>query len=127
MGKCVVTLTPSCPSAPGLAYIGSSAFELCVRDESGLTLVLGNLGDAPDEDGWAQLYPWRGDAWWVANSVPGLALTLTAVRPPGHYVEGKFTGLVQRDTPAGAPTAEPAKSLSGSFKVCRAPDEAPPK
>jgi hypothetical protein len=121
LGGTTLTLTGSCPGAPGLAYIGS-AFELCVRDESGLTLVLGDLGDAPGQDGWAQLYPWRGDQWWVANSVSGFALSVTALRPPGHYVEGTFTGLVQKDTSTGAPT-EPAKSLSGSFKVCRGADE----
>jgi hypothetical protein len=121
-GGTALTLSGTCDGVPmKFAYIGG-AFELCVRDESGLTLVLGDVGGAPGQDGWAQLYPWRGDQWWVAGSVPGFALTVTALRPPGHYVEGTFTGLVRRDTPTGAPTG-PAKSLSGSFKVCRGADE----
>jgi hypothetical protein len=121
-GGATLTLAGTC-GAPKLAFIGGSqAFELCVQDESGLHVVLGN---AFAQGGWAQLYGTTTE--WVANSTPGFNLTVTALRPPGHYVEGTFTGLVQQDTPTGAPTAQPAKSLSGSFKVCRAPDEPPPK
>jgi hypothetical protein len=120
-GGTTLTLTGTCFDGPKLAFIGSG-FELCVQDESGLHLVLGN---AFVQDGWAQVYSTATE--WVANSTPGFALTVTALRPPGHYVEGTFSGLVQQDTPTGAPTAEPARSLSGSFKVCRAPDEPPPQ
>ena len=121
-GGTTLNLAGGC-GAPKLAFIGrSGAFELCVQDEGGLHLVLGN---AFAQGGWAQLYGTATE--WVANSTPGFTLTVTTLRPPGHYVEGTFTGLVQQDTPTGAPTAEPAKSLSGSFKVCRAPDEPPPE
>jgi hypothetical protein len=119
-GGTTLTLTGSCFEAPGFAYIGSSAFELCSHDGSGIHLVLG--GGASVQDEWAQFYDDGVATPWVANSLPGFALTLTSVRPPGHYVEGTFTGLVQRDTGTGAPM-EPAKSLSGSFKVCRGPDQ----
>jgi hypothetical protein len=122
-GGTKLTLAVSCSGAPGLFYIGGSGFELCVQDESGLHLVLSD--DAFVQGASAQLYTTA--IQWVANSTPGFTLTVTAMRPPGHYVEGTFTGLVQQETPTGAPTAEPAKSLSGSFKVCRAPDEPPPK
>lgn len=122
-GGTTLTLTRSC-GAPGLYFIGTSALELCAHDESGLQLVLGENG--PGEDEWAQIFDYGTASPWVANSVSGFALTVTAMRPPGHYVEGTFTGLVQHDTWTGAPT-EPAKRLSGSFKMCRGPDEPPPK
>lgn len=120
-GGTTLNLTGTCVGGPKLAFIGNG-FELCVQDEGGLTLVLGN---AFVPAAWAQLYTTAPQ--WVANSTPDFTLTVTAMRPPGHYVEGTFTGLVQQDTPAGAPTTEPAKRLSGSFKVCRGPDEPLPK
>jgi hypothetical protein len=123
-GGTKLNLAGACSGGPGLYYIGSSAFELCAHDGSGLQLVLGQ--NAPGQGEWAQLYDYGAATPWVANSQPGFTLTVTAMRPPGHYVEGTFSGLVQHDTWTGAPT-EPAKSLSGSFKVCRGPDEPPPK
>jgi hypothetical protein len=122
-GGTALTLTKACSGAPGLFYIGSSGFELCVQDDNGLHLVLSD--NAFVQGASAQLYTTA--IQWVANSTPDFTVTVTAMRPPGHYAEGTFTGLVQQDTRAGAPTAEPAKRLSGSFKVCRAPDEPVPK
>jgi hypothetical protein len=124
-GGTPVTLTRACFGGPKLAFIeGGSAFQLCAEDESGLTVVL--IG--PGQGASAQVYldDDAMDIRWVANSVPGFALTFTAMRPPGHYVEGTFTGLVQKqETSTGAQTG-PTTSLSGSFKVCRGPDEPAP-
>ena len=114
-GGTKLTLTGTC-GGHGLTYFAnSSEFLVCADDGSGHMLVLGE--SAPGQNEYAQF----GANAWFGDSVPGFALSVTAVRPPGHYVEGTFTGLVQ-DYWTGPP-AEPAKSLSGSFKVCRGPDE----
>jgi hypothetical protein len=113
-GGTKLTLAGTC-GGHGLTYFAnSSEFELCGDDGSGRLLVLGET--APGQNEYAQF---SADSWF-GDSVPGFALTVTAMRPPGHYVEGTFTGLVQ-DYWTSAPTA--AKSLTGSFKVCRGPDE----
>jgi hypothetical protein len=126
-GGTTLTLAGSC-GAPKLAFIdGSRDFEVCVQDEGGHHLVLGE--NAPGQGEWAQVFidDQGMTIPWVANSIPGFTLTVTAVRPPGQYIEGTFAGLVQKqDTRTGA-QAGPTTSLSGSFKVCRAPDEPAPK
>jgi hypothetical protein len=114
-GGTKLTLAGTC-GGHGLTYFAnSSEFLLCADDGRGHMLVLGET--APGQNEYAQF---SADSWF-GDSVSGFALTLTAVRPPGHYAEGTFTGLVQ-DYWTGPPP-EPAKSLSGSFKVCRGPDE----
>jgi hypothetical protein len=125
-GGAALTLSGACFGGPKLAFIGSdTAFQLCAKDASGLTIV---LSDNVAGEGDAQVYlDDRGmNIAWVANSTPGFTLTVTAVRPPGHYVEGTFTGLVRKQDTTGVPSG-PTTSLSGSFKVCRSPDEPAPK
>jgi hypothetical protein len=122
-----MSLTGSCYGAPKLAFtVGTTWFQLCAQDQGGLTLV---LDGGPQAAEGAQVYLDGSDMRiaWVENSLPGFALTITKLGLPGRYVEGNFNGAVQKEsTSTGAPSG-PATNLSGSFKVCRAPDEPPPQ
>ena len=125
-GASTMNLTGACYGAPKLAFTeDSSVFQLCAQDASGLTLVLGN---EPGGD-YAQVYLDGSDMRiaWVKNSLPSFALTITELGSPGHYVEGYFSGSVQDQNTSTGATYGPATALSGSFKVCRAPDEPPPQ
>ena len=127
-GGTTLTLSGACLGGPKLAFIeGTIAFQLCAQDESGLHVVLG--GSAPGSGGSAQVYldDQGMNIRWVANSVPGFTLNVTALRPPGHYVEGTFTGLVQKQDTSTGVQAGPTTNLSGSFRVCRGPDEPIPQ
>jgi hypothetical protein len=127
-GGTALTLSGACLGGPKLAFIGGTlAFQLCAQDEQGIHVVLS--GGAPGFGESAQVYldDHGMNIRWVANSIPGFTLTVTALRPPGHYIEGTFTGLVQEQDTSTGVQAGPTTSLSGSFRVCRAPDEPPPK
>jgi hypothetical protein len=123
-GGTPLTLTRTCFGESKLAFIGgSSAFQMCAQDAKGLTIVLGEYVAGEGEEAQLYLDDQEMAIPWVANSVPGFDLTVTAIGPPGHYVEGTFTGLVQKQNTSTSVQAGPTASLSGSFKVCRGPDE----